>query len=54
MKKTILNLGKTLNNTEQKAINGGSIILFCQTQCWINGDQMVTNGPCEICKRYIL
>ena len=27
MKKTILNLGKTLNKVEQKAVNGGLIIL---------------------------
>lgn len=34
MKKSILNLGKVLNKTQQKAINGGGAIGFCDG----NGD----------------
>ena len=32
MKKSILNLGKTLNKTEQKNINGGSLA-GCMSNC---------------------
>ncbi len=34
MKKSILNLGKTLNKVEQKTINGGMIsLLTCESLC---------------------
>ncbi len=35
MKKSILNIGKALNKTEQKLINGGRIFIGCGTlsQC---------------------
>ena len=32
MKKTILNLGKSLNKIEQKLVNGGGAVGFCDGQ----------------------
>ncbi|WP_299889783.1 hypothetical protein [uncultured Lacinutrix sp.] len=34
MKKSILNLGKTLNKAEQKAINGGGMGMSCEELGW--------------------
>ncbi len=34
MKKSILNIGKSLNKTEQKEINGGSILPTCSDLGW--------------------
>ncbi len=40
MKKSILNLGKTLNKTEQKSVTGGRF------KCFINGECIKTSHLC--------
>ncbi len=47
MKKSILNLGKTLNKVEQKEINGGVDCFECQSYCISNsGGDRVVYGIC--------
>ncbi len=41
MKKSILNLGKTLNKTEQQSINGGRLNPFDQCRYRCNGRNLV-------------
>ena len=51
MKKSILNLGKKLNKTEQKLVNGGKVIgfpcsnnFFCTLDCQKGDACAVPNG----------
>ncbi len=45
MKKSITNLGKNLNKSEQKQINGGDNPTLPVCQC--NSAGTITNQPCE-------
>ncbi|WGH76872.1 hypothetical protein P8625_06940 [Tenacibaculum tangerinum] len=46
MKKSILNLGKTLNKVEQKRVQGGMVILRCSSgNCY--SDNWVSGGTSE-------
>lgn len=60
MKKTILNLGKTLQKNDQKKINGGNPLLQCAyecngtnyelvagqgSECYLNYPALITNHP---------
>ncbi|MEX6626208.1 hypothetical protein [Tenacibaculum salmonis] len=57
MKKSILNLGKALNKTEQKNVNGGYVptpFQFCCTRTqgfWINNYPFIGEDPDYICTR---
>ena len=49
MKKTILNLGKTLNKAEQKQINGGRFAFRCKmdSDCESIPSSTCRNGVCD-------
>jgi len=48
MKKSILNLGKTLNKKEQKKINGGTYYLCSIGYCYVN-NRIIRVKPDSYC-----
>jgi len=48
MKKSIANLGKTLNKNAQKKINGGTVNYECLGLCYIN-NRFITVRPGYLC-----
>ena len=46
MNKQFLNLGKALNKTEQKQINGGMVSKYCATSASCSGGTTCENHEC--------